>query len=75
MSRAAQSSRLNRENLYRLVSRKGNPRLASLNSILTALGLRVVFEAALLTFPRIAIEDAFVANNFLFLIATVVIVN
>jgi probable addiction module antidote protein len=46
MSRTAQLSKLNRENLYRLVSSKGNPRLTSLNSVLSALGLKVVFEAA-----------------------------
>jgi probable addiction module antidote protein len=46
MSRAAELSKLNRENLYRLVSRKGNPRLTSLNSVLAALGLKVVFEPA-----------------------------
>jgi probable addiction module antidote protein len=45
-ARAAELSKLNRENLYRLVSRDGNPRLTSLNSVLTALGLKVVFEAA-----------------------------
>jgi probable addiction module antidote protein len=46
VGRAAALSKLNRENLYRLVSRKGNPRLTSLNSVLSALGLKVVFEAA-----------------------------
>jgi probable addiction module antidote protein len=42
----AKASKLNRESLYRLVSRKGNPRLASLNAILSALGLKVTFAAA-----------------------------
>ena len=46
VARAAQLSKLNRESLYRLVSRKGNPRLSSLDSVLTALGLRVTFSAA-----------------------------
>ena len=46
VSRAAESSKLNRESLYRLVSREGNPRLTSLNSVLTALGLKIIFEAA-----------------------------
>ena len=46
VGRTAELSKLNRENLYRLVSRKGNPRLTSLNSVLSALGLKVVFEAA-----------------------------
>ncbi len=42
----AELSKLNRENLYRLFSRDGNPRLTSLNSVLTALGLKITFEAA-----------------------------
>lgn len=46
VARAAQLSKLNRENLYRLFSRGGNPRLSSLNAVLEALGLRVTFEAA-----------------------------
>jgi DNA-binding phage protein len=37
---------LNRESLYRLFSRDGNPRLSSLNSVLSALGLKVTFAAA-----------------------------
>lgn len=46
IARAAELSKLNRNNLYRLFSRDGNPRLTSLNSVLTALGLKVTFEAA-----------------------------
>jgi probable addiction module antidote protein len=46
VARASELSKLNRVSLYRLFSRKGNPRLSSLNSVLTALGLRVTFEAA-----------------------------
>ena len=46
VSRTAELSKLNRENLYRLVSRNGNPRLTSLNSVLSALGLKIIFEAA-----------------------------
>ena len=46
IARTAELSNLNRENLYRLFSRDGNPRLTSLNSVLTALGLKVTFEAA-----------------------------
>ena len=42
----AKASKLNRESLYRLVSRKGNPRLTSLNAVLSALGLKVTFAAA-----------------------------
>jgi len=46
VARAAKLSKLNRESLYRLVSRDGNPRLSSLNSVLSALGLKVTFSAA-----------------------------
>ena len=46
VTRAAELSKLNRESLYRLVSRAGNPRLTSLRSVLSALGLKVTFEAA-----------------------------
>jgi probable addiction module antidote protein len=46
VARTAQLTRLNRESLYRLFSRRGNPRLSSLNSVLSALGLKVTFEAA-----------------------------
>jgi probable addiction module antidote protein len=34
-------SRLNRENLYRMLSRAGNPSLSSLDSVLGSLGLRL----------------------------------
>ena len=43
MRRAARSSKLNRESLYRLLSQDGNPRLSSLNAVLTSLGLKVRF--------------------------------
>ena len=46
VARAAELSKLNRESLYRLFSREGNPRLSSLNSVLSALGLKVTFAAA-----------------------------
>ncbi len=45
VGRAAELSKLNRESLYRVFSRDGNPRLSSLSSILSALGLKVSFEA------------------------------
>jgi probable addiction module antidote protein len=45
MTRAARLAGLNRERLYRLLSRRGNPRLASLNAVLSALGLKVRFAA------------------------------
>jgi probable addiction module antidote protein len=46
VARAAELSKLNRESLYRLISRNGNPRLSSLDAVLTALGLKVTFSAA-----------------------------
>jgi probable addiction module antidote protein len=36
---AARLAGLNRESLYRQLSRRGNPSLSSLNAVLTALGL------------------------------------
>ena len=46
VARAAELSQLNRESLYRLISRRGNPRLSSLDAVLTALGLKLTFAAA-----------------------------
>jgi probable addiction module antidote protein len=46
IGRTAQASKLNRESLYRLLSRRGNPRLTSLNAVLCALGLKVRFTQA-----------------------------
>jgi|SRR5712691_4265453 probable addiction module antidote protein len=43
ISRLAKTVRLNRESVYRTLS-KGNPRLASLESLLDALGLRLKVE-------------------------------
>jgi probable addiction module antidote protein len=47
VARAAELSKLNRESLFRLVSHHGNPRLSSLDAVLTALGLKVTFSARL----------------------------
>jgi probable addiction module antidote protein len=46
MSQAARLAKLNRESLYRQLSRRGNPSLASLNALLTALGLKVQIAPA-----------------------------
>ena len=46
IGRAARSSKLNRESLYRLLSRRGNPRLSSLSAVLSSLGLKVRFAHA-----------------------------
>ena len=43
MSRTARLAGLNRESLYRQLSRRGNPSLNSLNAVLTALGLKLRF--------------------------------
>ena len=45
MSRTARLAGLNRESLYRQLSRRGNPSLNSLNAVLTALGLKLRFAA------------------------------
>jgi probable addiction module antidote protein len=37
----AREAQLNRENLYRILSKKGNPRFSSLYAILDALGLKL----------------------------------
>jgi probable addiction module antidote protein len=45
MSRTARLAGLNRERLYRQLSRRGNPSLTSLNAVLTTLGLKLRFAA------------------------------
>lgn len=42
MSKISKKTRLNREGLYDMLSKKGNPRLSSLESILEALGLKLM---------------------------------
>ena len=44
MTQIARRTGLNRENLYRLLSEKGNPELNSLEKLLKALGLRLAVE-------------------------------
>jgi probable addiction module antidote protein len=41
MSWLAEETSLNRENMYRMFSEDGNPRINSLNAVLQALGLRL----------------------------------
>jgi len=43
MSRIARLAGLNREHLYRQLSRRGKPSLASINAVLTTLGLKLRF--------------------------------
>jgi probable addiction module antidote protein len=45
MALAARLAGLNRESLYRQLSRRGNPSLPSLNAVLTALGLKLRFAS------------------------------
>lgn len=44
MAKVAKRTKLNRENLYRMFSRRGNPALSSLNKVLAAFGLRLAIE-------------------------------
>ena len=39
-----QEADLNRENLYRMLSRQGNPQLSSLTALLKSMGLRLAVE-------------------------------
>ncbi len=44
MANVAKQTRLNRENLYRTLSERGNPTLNTVGSVLEALGIAVKFE-------------------------------
>jgi probable addiction module antidote protein len=44
ISEIARETNLNRENLYRILSRKGNPKLKSLSSVLHSVGLKLCVE-------------------------------
>jgi probable addiction module antidote protein len=44
ISRLAKEAALNRENLYRILSGKGNPQFSSLNALLDSLGFRLSIE-------------------------------
>lgn len=45
MSKTAAASNPNRESLYRMLSRKGNPSLQSLAALLSSLGFRLAVES------------------------------
>jgi len=47
MSQLAQQSKLNRENLYRSLSLKGNPRFFNLLAVLESFGLKLTIHAKL----------------------------
>ena len=42
--RVSKRARLNRENLYRMLSKRGNPEISSLEAVLEAVGLRLAVE-------------------------------
>ena len=44
ISEIARETKLNRENLYRILSTQGNPKLKSLNSFLHSVGLKLSVE-------------------------------
>jgi probable addiction module antidote protein len=44
LTRLARATSLNRENMYRILSQKGNPQLSSLNALLDSLGLKLAVE-------------------------------
>ena len=44
MSQLAKDTHLNRENLYKMLSKDGNPELGNLYAILNALGLKLSVE-------------------------------
>jgi len=45
LTQIAQEASLNRENLYRMLSEKGNPQLFSLTALLDALGLQLAVKS------------------------------
>lgn len=45
VAQTSQKSHLNRESLYRMLSRQGNPRLTSLHSVIDSLGLKIHITA------------------------------
>ncbi len=44
IKKVASSAKLNRENIYRMLSEKGNPRISSLIPLLKAIGVRLATE-------------------------------
>lgn len=44
ISKLAQDAQLNRENVYRMLSKQGNPQLMSLIALLKSMGLRLSIE-------------------------------
>lgn len=46
MSKVARKAHLNRENMYRMLSEKGNPRFSNLMSLVNSLGLSISIRPA-----------------------------
>jgi probable addiction module antidote protein len=46
ISELSEKTKLNREHLYRMLSKRGNPRLITLDTVLRGLGFRLSIEAA-----------------------------
>ena len=44
MKRVAKEAKVNRENLYRALSKRGNPRIDTVDAVLNTLGLQLVFR-------------------------------
>ncbi len=44
MATLARKAKLNRENLYRMLSKKGNPKISSIIPVLNALGLQLAVQ-------------------------------
>ncbi len=45
ISKLSEKTKLNREHLYRILSKRGNPRLITLDTVLRGLGFRLSIEA------------------------------
>ncbi len=45
ISTLAKKAKLNRENLYRMLSQKGNPKLTSIMAVLNAVGLQLAVQS------------------------------
>lgn len=46
ISQLSEKTKLNREHLYRILSKRGNPRLITLDTVLRGLGFKLSIEAA-----------------------------
>jgi probable addiction module antidote protein len=60
MQKVAKKAKLNRENLYRALSRKGNPRIDTLDSVLAALGIGIKFVLKPTGLAAVSPPDRFV---------------